>query len=221
LQFNIIPPPPSITTTSVAISDTSKQATTNVSTSELSLVINKAESIDDKECEMRESLEDVKTNDEIIEEVISIPVVCERRVSLAERQKSAEVQDMVIDNRLPASISTQTIPTEEFPESTSSVNIINQSDSGGTIELVSVAQSEPIREQLATERSEIERKVKEIKREKSRSIDEKERKASRSGGASLEEEKCCKLTHQQSQASQEEDFEIAMVTGLVPGCVGK
>lgn len=194
-------------------------------------MINKAESIDDKECEMRVSSENVKsTSDDIIEEVISIPavVVCEnnRRVSLAERQKSAEVQEMVIDNRLPASISTQTIPTEEFPES-AGVSIINQSadSGGGTIDLVSDAQSEPIKEQQqlsAMEQPEIERKAKEIKRAKSRSIDEKEKKASRSGRASLEEEqKCCKLTHQQSQASQEEDFEISMVTGLVPGCVGK
>lgn len=232
LHFNITPPPPPTTTPTtttilIPVSENSNsnniKVATNVSTSELSLVINKAESIEeDKEAEeiktSSESLQQQKTtrqlpkkSDDVIEEVIRMPVVVcveERKASIIDRQKStSETQNMSIDIYLPTSISTQTLPTEEFPE-TSSAN-----DQGVAAAVIDDGQ-EVIQMAMG------------IKKIKSRSIEDKEIKICGSGKTSMDEEdeelyhKSSKLMQQQQQ-SQEDDFEVSMVSGLLPGCVGK
>lgn len=197
-----------------------------------------------------------------------------RKLSIVDEQKAAEVelekQDSIADvpqtpsliqqsssslTSLPASISTQTLPTQEFPEvSVLTDTVINQPidvkeitnqsqvSNAPDIELASTAQHEM--QQKSSHDSD--RKVRGIKKMKSRSIEEKEKKLTHSGSdegnkvddicqdntarSSFDENQqqhlrhCCKqsiLTHQQSQASQDEDYEIAMVSGLLPGCVGK
>lgn len=223
LHFNITPPPPPVSEGSS--NNDNIKAATNVSTSELSLVINKVESIEDKEIEMKTSSESLqqkaprqltKKSDDVIEEVIRVPVVVgveERKASIIDRQKyTSETHNKSIDIHLPTSISTQTLPTEEFPETS------NAADQGAIV--VDDAQ-ENIQNAMG------------IKKIKTRSIEEKETKICGSKNTSIEEEeeeeqqqqqyyrKSSKLMHQQSQASQEDDFEVSMVSGLVPGCVGK
>lgn len=229
LQFNIIPP--STTTTTVPIIPISEnnniKVATNVSMSELSLVINKAESIEeDKEMEIKESSESLqqkttrkltKPSDDVIEEVIRIPVVVcieERETSIIDRKKStSEAQNLSIDLYLPTSISTQTLPTEEYPETLSG-------DQGTAV---------------IDDAHDVIHKAMGIKKMKSRSIEDKETKISGSGKTSMEEEEegeeeeeqrhfhkgSKMMQQQQSQASQEDDFEVSMVSGLLPGCVGK
>lgn len=207
----------------------SNKSSTNVSTSELSLVINKADSIEEKPCEIEASTESLqrqrqltKDSDDVIDEVINVPVMsCERKSSIAERQKSMEKQHSGSDilTSLPTSISTQTLPTEEFPEPAGNA-VINQESN----KMESATQLESKLECQTA--SEIDRKTKVIKKTKSRSIEDKERKTSHCGKMSIEEDderrhhKCYKLTHQQSQVSCEEDLEITM-TELLPGCVGE
>lgn len=222
LHFNITPP--SLITTMA-----SDKSATNVSASELSLVINKAESIEEKGCEIEASTESLhrqrqlrKDSGDVIDEIINVPVMsCERKASIAERQKSVDKQEVIADVQpsLPTSISTQTLPTEEFPEELpTGIAIINQD--ANKMDSTSATQLE---RQTAPE---IDRKTKGIKKAKSRSIEDKERKAPCGGKMSVEEDderrhhKCYKLTHQQSQVSQEEDLEITM-SELLPGCVGE
>jgi hypothetical protein len=156
----------------------------------------------------------------VIEEIINVPVMsCERKASIAERQKSVDRQEMTVDVQpsLPTSISTQTLPTEEFPEPAGTA-IINQD--ANKMKSTSAAQLESTLEQTAPE---IDRKTKGIKKAKSRSSEDK---APCGGRMSVDEDeerrhhKCYKLTHQQSQVSQDEDLEITM-TELLPGCVGE
>lgn len=150
---------------------------------------------------------------------------------------------------LPASISTQTLPTQEYPDTTGSLNtVIDQSidvdvevTNQSNVTAAAVKCDMPRRSSTETDR-----KAKSIKKSRSRSIEEKEKKMSCCGRdegnkvedicqdnaqrSSFDEDKlpiqrhCCKqssLAQQQSQASQDEDYEIAMVTGLLPGCVGE
>jgi hypothetical protein len=196
-----------------------------------------------------------------------------RKLSIVDEQKAAEVElerhDSIPDvsqapslvqqsslTSLPASISTQTLPTQEFPEvSVSSNVVINQSIDVEEITNQSQVANAPDIEASTAQHEmqqksshEADRKVRGIKKMKSRSIEEKEKKLTRSGSddgnkiddvcqdytgrSSFDEQQsqhqhlrhCCKqniLAHQQSQASQDEDYEIAMVSGLLPGCVGK
>lgn len=222
LHFNITPP--SLITTMA-----SDKSASNAS--ELSLVINKAESIEEKEGEIEASTESLqrqrqltKDSGDVIDEIINVPVMsCERKMSIAERQKSMDKQEMTADMQpsLPTSISTQTLPTEEFPESTG-IAYINQD--ANKMESTSATQLESTLEHQTA--PEIDLKTKGIKKTNSRSIEDKERKTPCSGKMSVDEDderrhhKCYKLTHQQSQVSQEEDLEITM-TELLPGCVGK
>lgn len=220
LPFNITPP---LLITTMA----NNKLVTNVATSELSLVINKAESIEEQEGENEEVTESfqrqsTKDSGDVIEEIINVPVMsCEpRKASVAERQKS---MDMSVDvhTSLPTSISTQTLPTEEFPDAPD-LAVINQD--ANKMETTSVTQLEStLSEQTAPE---IDRKTKGIKKAKSRSIEEKERKTSCGGKMSVDDDderrhhKCYKLIHQQSQVSQDDDLEFHM-TELQPGCVGE
>lgn len=226
LHFNIAPP--SLITT---MANSNKSATI-VNSSELSLVINKADSIEEK-CELgasRESLQrhrqQTRDSDDVIDEIINVPVMsCERKTSGAERQKSTDKQEVSVDvpPSLPTSISTQTLPTEEFPEAAGAI-VINQD--ANKMEPTSATHFESALEARLQTAPEIDRKTKAIKKTKSRSIEEKERKAPGSGKMSVDEDderrhhKCYKFAHQQSQASQEEDLEITM-TELLPGCVGE
>lgn len=218
MHFNITPP--SSLPTSESNNSNKNNNNRVASTSQLSLVINKAESIEEsKESEIRASSSESlpPPPPEVIEEVISVPTVVftEQKASISERQKSRE-SFIEIRSSLPASISTQTLPTDEFPEpaGTTTSMIINQ---------VSEATN-----QQAIEAPEIDRKTKGIKKAKSRSIEEKKATSSDGGIQKIsidddEEQlqKCYKITHQQSLQSQEDDYEISMVTGLLPGCVGK
>lgn len=198
-----------------------------------------------------------------------------RKLSIVDEQKAAEVEPEKRDSfadvpqtpslvqqsssslaSLPASISTQTLPTQEFPEvSVLTDTIINQSFDVEEITNQSQVSNAPVIDQTSTAQHEMQqkssrdgdnRKERVFKKMKSRSIEEKEKKLTHSvsddgnkiedicrdntARSSFDENQqqilrhCCKqstLTHQQSQASQDEDYEIAMVSGLLPGCVGK
>lgn len=208
-----------------------------------------------------------------------------RKLSVVDEQKSKEVelpkQETSIDvpqtpsliqqsssslASLPASISTQTLPVQEFPEVSVSCNtVINQSTdvdeitnqsqitNASVVEASTAQHDVPLPPQKSSTH-EMDRKGKGIKKTRSRSIEEKEKRMTscgsddgskiedvcqdNAGGSSFDEQQqqqlsqqqqqaqqtCCKqsfLTHQPSLASQDEDFEIALVSGLLPGCVGK
>ncbi|XP_070506704.1 uncharacterized protein [Chironomus tepperi] len=276
LHFNVTPPP------------NERYVGDDVySTSELSLVINKADSIECKEetiisseCLQQSNAQqlapielpsgnnnDNNVNDDDVSVTIDATFDTSRKLSIVDEQKSAEVelerQDSIADvpqtpslvqqsssslTSLPASISTQTLPTQEFPEVSVSTNtVINQSIDVDEITNQSQVTNAPDIETSTAQHEmqhEGDRKVKEIKKMKSRSIEEKEMKLTHSGSdegnkiedvcqdnsarSSFDENQqqnlrhCCKqsiLAHQQSQASQDEDYEIAMVSGLLPGCV--
>jgi hypothetical protein len=281
LHFNVIPPP-----------NENKFGTTDsddvvYNTSELSLVINKADSI--------ECTDDIKLSSSSLhkasaqQQIITKALPCdddsvivnvltnvssdnnnERKKSITSmQQKSGDIEIPIPMHQqqqapisssltsLPASISTQTLPTDEFPQACVSYNtkLINQNvvDVGGDITTATAIQAVS---DTQCELHEIDRKasVKETKKAMcSRSIEEKEnRKMSceddgnknnigncsaativdNLGRRSIEDDlqdeqyrhhvgsKQNTLTHQQSLASQDEDFEIALVTGLLPGCVG-
>ena len=283
LHFNVTPPP-----------NESCVGDDVYSTSELSLVINKADSIECKEeikisseslqqsnAQQSTSLElpsgynnDNNINDDDVIVTGDAIIDTSRKLSIVDEQKGAEVEqekeDSIADvpqtpslvqqsssslTSLPASISTQTLPTQEFPEvSVSSNTVINQSFDVEEITNQSQVANAPDIE-ASTAQHEMQqkssheggnRKERVFKKMKSRSIEEKEKKLTHSGSdegnkiedfcqdntarSSFDENQqqnlrhCCKqsiLTHQQSQASQDEDYEIAMVSGLLPGCVGK
>ena len=120
---------------------------------------------------------------------------------------------------LPATISTQTIPTEEFPEA-SIVMVINQ--------LMTNESNESNNEELILMEQEIRGDERDgqdcmIKKKYSQSDDETDK--SHSIGVescpmskpSNEQHK--KMLQQQQSISQEDDYEVAMVSGLLPGCV--
>ncbi|CAG9803598.1 unnamed protein product [Chironomus riparius] len=281
LHFNVTPPP-----------NESFVGDDVYSTSELSLVINKADSIECKEeikisseslqqsnAQQSASLElpsgynndnNIKDDDVIVTGDATIDT--SRKLSIVDEQKGAEVelekQDSIADvpqtpslvqqsssslTSLPASISTQTLPTQEFPEvSVLSNTVINQSiDVEEITNQSQVANAPDIEASIAQHEMQQtssheggNRKERVFKKMKSRSIEETEKKLTHCGSdegnkiedfcqdntarSSFDENQrqnlrhCCKqsiLTHQQSQASQDEDYEIAMVSGLLPGCV--
>lgn len=150
---------------------------------------------------------------------------------------------------LPASISTQTLPMQDYPElSGSSSTLVDQPidvdeamSQSKVITADSTAHPHDVQRKSS---SEVDRRTIGIKKAKSRSIEEKDKKMScsgsddgskmedicqdKSGRSSFDEQQnqrhCCKqssLTHQPSQVSQDDDYEIAMVSGLLPGCVGE
>lgn len=218
MHFNITPP---------TLITTSANNKSNVSTSELSFVINKVDSIEEKAGEIEESTESLpgqrkqtKDSGDEKEEVFAVLVTdCERKASIAERQKSSDKHEITVDvppPPLPTSISTQTIPTDEFPETIIHQDVNKMESTSATHSELKLGESH---QQTAPE---IDRKAKGIKKTKSRSTEDK--KALCCGKISVEEDeerkhKCYKLTHQQSQVSQDEDLEITM-SELVPGCVG-
>lgn len=117
----------------------------------------------------------------------------------------------------PTSTSTQTLPTEEFPEVSVTSTAINQADDVGEN-----AQSKEVEPQQGTKiAQEIDMKTIEMRNFCSRSINERDGNSSCDAfGDSAKASKRCDsfLAHQQSM-SQEADDEVAMVSGLLPGCV--
>lgn len=240
LQFNVTPPP-TVTTS----------APDDVCTSELSLVIDKADSIEDRESEKDESghggIQHMKTLscDELVieEETPVTPGLSgsveakERKISVvAMERKSFEVDDsrkqlskpIEASFLPPTSTSTQTVPTAEFPEASAIATSANQPDDD---DAKALAQLNVETQQDIRTAKEIDTKANEARKLCSRSISE------RAGGSSTDNvdeattsrvvtSKSCDeqhqkqrlLSHQQS-ISQDDDFEVAMVSGLLPGCV--
>lgn len=225
-------------------------------TSELSLVIDKADSIEetDESAEMcvessigHGSVHHKKTfscDDIVIEEELpmlsELEASGERKISVVaiERKKSFEVDDLLLKQQPqqqsrpieaslppPTSTSTQTVPTEEFPEVSVTTTTINQSDDVRKIADVETQQETKIAQ-------EIDMKVKEMRKSCSRSINEKSESCAADATADETAKSCSSfaskfdeqqnkqelLSHQQSM-SQDDDFEVAMVSGLLPGCV--
>ena len=222
MQFNVTSLP-TVTTTS---------APDDVHCSELSLAIDKTDSIEEKD----ESLENgniyqKKTPTiDVIKEVITAskePGGNEKKPTHNEdeRNKSADITDShgVQESKPfeafvlpPTTTSTQTIPTEEFPDV---FGIANQAfDEAETVKTqpgTKVSEefdSKEARKSYQVSNNQIKRNSFEIEtnfqttpKTVYQSCDE-------------EQQKQCLLVHQQS-ISQEEDLEVAMVSGLLPGCV--
>lgn len=221
LQFNATPPP---TVTTSAPDEV-------YNTSELSLVIDKADSIEEEPEEVvHASVRHKKTfscDDIVIEEEAPVSssesiessrikkvsvVAMETEKASSEineslpRQQSQPIEALQLP---PTTTSTQTIPTEEFPEVSVTSTAINQADDFGDN-----AQLKEIETQQDTNvAQEIDMKMKEFR---SRSINERD--GNSDGSANDQQQKQSFLAHQQSM-SQEADDEVAMVSGLLPGCV--
>lgn len=236
LQFNVTPPP-TVTTT---------LATDEIyvgNTSELSLVIDKADSIEEEKDESEHaSVHQKKTfscDDIVIEEEVtapSDPIEFRVRKISVDKKKSFEVEEPPVKQQSqpiealqlpPTSISTQTVPTDEFPEVSVTTATINQAD-----DVKEIAQLNVETQQDTKIAQEIDTKANEMRKLCSRSSHDKEddalaEEAFKSSLASSrscdyqhhqQQQKQILLAHQQSM-SQEEDYEVAMVSGLLPGCV--
>jgi hypothetical protein len=229
LQFNVTPPP-TVTTTS-APDDV-------YNTSQLSLVIDKADSIEEEKEEIvHGSVRHKKTfscDDIVIEEEApassseSIESSRIRKISVVamEKQKSFEMEEKFPKQQSqpfealqlpPTTTSTQTVPTEEFPEVSVTSTAINQADDVGEN-----AQFKEVETQQDTKiAQEIDMKAIEMRNYRSRSINERDAFGADDSAKSskfCEQQKQSFLAHQQSM-SQEADDEVAMVSGLLPGCV--
>lgn len=233
LQFNVTPPP-TVTTTS-APDDV-------YSTSELSLVIDKADSIEEKDesGEIEESsyvaFHTKKTfscDDIVIEEELPATLesesLNERKMSVVtiEERKIFDLKDSQIKQQPieashlpPTTASTQTVPTDEFPEVFVASTIINQ------INDVEVnAQLDVEAQQDIKVAQEIDSLASEMRKSCTRSMNEYDQ----SSGVCDETSKLCSVISKASddqrlhlrshQQSQEDDYEVAMVSELVPGCV--
>lgn len=157
----------------------------------------------------------------------------ERKLSVIaiESKKSVDIEDVHVKQQSkpfeasilpPTSTSTQTVPTEEFPEASVTSTTINQ-----TVDVGEIAQLNVETQQDTNIAHEIE--TKEMRKSCLRSIKDDSSagdaaaadeavKSIPSASPSREEQKQSLLAHQQS-TSQEEDYEVAMVSGLLPGCV--
>lgn len=247
MQFNITPP--TVTTTAAPDDDNY----VNESSCIFVINTNKADSIEEKdETSFKESSESLQesvhkstflSDDVLIEE--SAPIVpneAERKLSIivSERKESLEAfeirpQEQLLDvppeamHSIPSSISTQTLPTEEFPEASFNTTLINQADNISTDELnpSDAERKSPTLQEIETVS---------IREMSSRSIEEKDVEAtgvinseetvklgsltSRPSSYIEQQQQQQKhfLANQQSM-SQDDDFEVAMVSGLLPGCV--
>jgi hypothetical protein len=249
LQLNVTPPP---STTNISEGDDVYGASKCIS-----LVINKASSIEEETSESIEMIGfqikqqlpqptltktiELPSDDEkseilvanVIEEVpINLDIERKASVSAEQRQKSMEQQEVSIElpsfllprpsiTSLPASISTQTIPTEDFPEAST---LINQTAAQCNIDTTGASEKEKIRKgkSRSIEEKEEEGKVtsdvesnKSVEVEVDNFVDQQRHHHHHHHHRASDS-----LVHQQSQASQDEDYEITMV-GLLPGCVGE
>lgn len=158
-----------------------------------------------------------------------------RKISVVamETEKSFEVEELLPKQQSqpiealqlpPTSTSTQTIPTEEFPEVSVTTSAINQADDFGKNAQLKEVETQ----QDAKTAQEIDAKSIEMRNYRSRSINERDRNSPRdaffaddsakSSKLCDEQQKQSFLAHQQSM-TQEADDEVAMVSGLLPGCV--
>lgn len=161
----------------------------------------------------------------------------ERKLSVIaiESKKSVDIEDVPVKQQSkpfeasilpPTSTSTQTVPTEEFPEASVTSTTINQ-----TVDVGEIAQLNVETQQDTNIAHEI--NTKEMRKSCSRSIKDESSagdaatadeavksilSASQSRNEQQQQLKQSLLAHQQS-TSQEEDYEVAMVSGLLPGCV--
>lgn len=150
-----------------------------------------------------------------------------------ESKKSFETDDSQLMQRSrpiealqlpPTSTSTQTVPTEEFPEVAIASATINQSDDVRETAQLNIETQQDIKIVQETNR-----KGKEFEKSCSRSISESdERHSSQAVADELEklysqssdsQEQKQELLLQEQSMSQDEDYEVAMVSGLLPGCV--
>lgn len=221
-------------------------------TSELSLVIDKADSIEEKdeksESDSRESvhgsIRQMKTfscDDTVIEEEVQEDVNLietrekDRKASVVtiEKKKSFDGEELKQSRPIeatllpPTTTSTQTVPTAEFPEVAVTHKPINQVD-----DVMEVAQSYVETQQETKIAQEINMKANESSKMCSRSINENDgssdeeafgdgttKSCSIASKSNDEQHQKQNLLAQELSMSQEEDYEVAMVSGLLPGCV--
>lgn len=164
------------------------------------------------------------------EQKISV-VVIERKKSfevdvLLLKQQQPQQQSRPIEASLlpPTSTSTQTLPTEEFPEVSVTTATINQAEDVGEIADVETQQETKIAQ-------EIDMKVKEMRKSCSRSINETSESCGADASADEtalscsfasqfdEQQQKQEMLSQEQSTSQDDDYEVAMVSGLLPGCV--
>lgn len=184
--------------------------------SELSLVIDKADSIEEQDESAAEAEnKQISTDDVILEEEVIVSEPVERRQSV----RAIEIEDLQSKHHSrpaealhqpPTSTSTQTVPTEEFPEASVTSTAINQAEDVGKIAQFNVETQQETK--IAQEVDACTRSTKDDDDESAKSCTD----ASRS--YEVQQQKECLLAHQQTM-SQEEDYEVAMVSGLLPGCV--
>lgn len=202
-------------------------------TSELSLVIDKADSIEEKD-ESCCSEKKVFSSDDIVieEEATELEEEArERKKSVIEIRKSFESFDepnlllrrpsrcLEASCSPPTSISTQTIPTDEFPEVLVPVTPTNQSeDVRKSAQLNVETQQETKTAQQIDSKAKSRNEPEEDAGEEAMVADDEPHPFVRSEEQQQKQERAALLAHQQSM-SQEDDFEVAMVSGLLPGCV--
>lgn len=184
------------------------------------MIVDKADSIEEEDegVEQESHQKTTFTSDDIVIEEEALSESIESR----ERKPSVEI-DLQIDlqpkqqlrpieasHQPPTSISTQTVPTEEFPEASFTSTAINQAG-----DIRETAQFNVETQQETKIAQEIDAYIRSIK-----DNDDESAKTCSLSSSSYEDQqqKECLLAHQQTM-SQEEDYEVAMVSGLLPGCV--
>lgn len=207
------------------------------SASELSLVINKTDSIEEEREETplkvlsSESLSGSVNRHRKTFSCDDIVIEEEPSIEANEYKASCDLVGETIivpqqyhqQSSLPATISTQTIPTEEFPEASivAAINqlMTNESNESNNEELILMEQDGG----EVAGGGEGGGGECEMKKKYSQSDDETDKSHSIAG-------ECCPMSkpsneqhkqmlQQQQSISQEDDYEVAMVSGLLPGCV--
>lgn len=209
LQFNVTPPP---TVTTSAPDEV-------YGASELSLIVDKADSIEEEDegAALESNQKTTFSSDDIVieEETIASWESVESgsrkpsvvAIEIVESQPKQQSRPIEATHPPPTSTSTQTVPTEEFPEASFTSTVINQA---GDIRETAQFNVETQQE------TKIEQEIDAC----TRSIKDYDDASAKTCSSSFEDQqqKECLLAHQQSM-SQEDDYEVSMVSGLLPGCV--
>ena len=150
----------------------------------------------------------------------------ERKISViaVESKKSFEADDLQQSRPIealqlpPTSTSTQTVPTEEFPEVAIATTAISRVDDAKEISQLNIETQQ-----------EIDREMNEMRKSRSRTASERDESFSCDTVVDKTAKSCFKSSDdliqrheqlsQEQSMSQDEDFEVAMVSGLLPGCV--
>lgn len=176
------------------------------------MVVDKADSIEEED-EQEKPDKKFSCDDIVIEEeTVALSELDESRnrkssVVAIEFEDSQPKESRPIEaSQQRPSTSTQTIPTEEFPEASATSITINQDD------ITETAQFNVETQQETQKAQEIDVCLRLFK------DDESARTRSDTRSYEEEQQKECLLAHQQT-LSQDEDYEVAMVSGLLPGCV--